>query len=347
MSELTGPGREQRDLRDQVADAARRHPGHQFPLAGRFDLEDADGPGGADHRERGLVVAGDGVEVDPLAGGPLDLGDRVRHRRLHADAEHVELDHPGGLRVVLVELAERQAVGVPLDRGPVEQARVGQQDAAGVQGDVPGEPVQAFGQAEGHGELGDGEPAAAQLGQFGQRAADMRGPDVRERRGDPRDLVGRQAQRGADVPDRAARAVGRDHAYAGAALLAVRVQDHPVRLDPAGRLDVQVDVGHGGAAWRQEPLHDQPVLQRVDGGDPGQVVDQAAGPGPADRAADAALPDAPGHVGHGEEVGGQVGTGDDGQLVLEPFPGGVAAPPVPGQGLLAGVPQPGLGVAGG
>ena len=85
---------------------------------------------------------GDRVDVDPLPVGAADLGERVRHRGLHADAEHVQLDHPGDLRVVLVELAEREALAALLHRGPVEQGPIGQQHAARVHGDVPRQAVE-------------------------------------------------------------------------------------------------------------------------------------------------------------------------------------------------------------
>ena len=61
------------------------------------------------------------VEVDVAALDPLDLRDRVGHRGLHPDAEHVELEQAEVLDVLLVELAHRVAQEALLHRGAVEQ----------------------------------------------------------------------------------------------------------------------------------------------------------------------------------------------------------------------------------
>jgi hypothetical protein len=144
-----------------------------------------------------------------------------------------------------------------------------------------------------------------------------------------------QAERGGGVPDRAARPVGLHHRDAAAAFLAVGLDDRAVGLDPPGRLDIQVDVGQPGTiaepALGEEPFHDQAMLERVDVGDADQVVDQAARSGAADRAADAAGPDQGSHVGHGEEVPGEPGAGDDVELTGQTL-GGFVVTPRPGTG---------------
>ena len=201
--------------------------------------------------------------------------------------------------------------------------------------DVPGQPVEPFGDPEQAGQLRDREVAGAQFGQVGQRPADAAGPDVAEGLGDRVDLVRRQPERGGGVPDRAARPVGLHHRDAAAALLAVALDDRPVRLDPPRGFDVQVDVRQAPAPLRQEPLHDQVMFERVDAGDADQVIDQAARAGAADRAADAAAADERSHVGHGEEVGGEPGPGDDAELVVEAFRGVAIA-------VQAATAQPGL-----
>jgi len=155
---LHRPGPEQRDVDDQVAERLGGELADQLALAGRLDLEAAEGLRGPDQPEGGRVVVRDGVQVDP-AGlgvqigrlrvvaarghrvGPVHAGDlvqRVGHRGLHPDAEHVELEHAHHLDIVLVELAHRHAQPARLDRGSVEQPRAGQQHPARVQGHVPG-----------------------------------------------------------------------------------------------------------------------------------------------------------------------------------------------------------------
>ena len=70
------------------------------------------------------------------------------HRRLHPDAEHVELEQAEVLDVVLVELAHREAGVRRLDGGAVEQGGVGEQHPARVHRDVAGQPVEPLDEAE-------------------------------------------------------------------------------------------------------------------------------------------------------------------------------------------------------
>ena len=227
------------------------------------------------------------VQVDQRVVGravdPAHLVDRVRHRRLHPDAEHVELEQAELLDVVLVELAHREAQPAGLDRGAVEQRGVGQQHPARVQRDVPRQPVEPRDQPEQQVELAARQSRRPQLGQLAQRLVHVAGPDVRERLGDLVDLAGRHAQRGADVADRVPHPVGVHHRDAGDPLAAEPVQDLLVDLGTPGRLDVDVDVGQRLAQRREEPLHQQAVPDRVDPGDAEQVVDQAAGARAAGR----------------------------------------------------------------
>ena len=170
-----------------------------------------------------------------------------------------------------------------------------------------------------------------------QRGGDLPGPDVRERLGDGVDLVRRQAHGGADVPDRAAGPVGLHHGHAGDPLLAVPVEDRAVAVEPARRLHVDVDVGQPVRPSRQEALHEQAVFERVHLADADQVVDQAARPRAADRAADAHPPDHVGDAGDGDEVAGQPLALDDVQLGAEAvrWPRAERSRPRAGQPVLA------------
>ena len=212
----------------------------------------------------------------------------MRHRRLHPDAEHVELEQPELLDVVLVELAHREAGVRRLDRGAVEQRGVGEQHPAGVHRDVARQPVEPLDEAEEQVEPLVGEAAGGELGQVAQRHPGVAGADVGERLGDRVDLAGRHPERAADVADRVADPVGVHHRHADAALAAVAVEDRLVDLQPARGLHVDVDVGQRVAQRREEPLDQQVVADRVDPGDAEQVVDQAAGARAAGRAAHAA-----------------------------------------------------------
>ena len=248
------------------------------------------------------------------------LGDRVGHRRLHPDAEHVELEQAELLDVVLVELAHREPGVGRLDGCAVEQRDVGEQHPAGMHRDVARQPVEPLDQSEEAVERAVAEPAGPQLGQVAQRRAGVAGTDVGERLGDRVDLPRRHAEGGADVADRVADAVGVHHRDGDAPLAAEAVEDRAVDLLAPGGLHVDVDVGQRGTQRRQEPLHQQAVADRVDPGDAEQVVDQAAGAGPAGGTTDAHLADQVGDVGDGQEVG-RVAQGPDRlELVVEPLP---------------------------
>ncbi len=325
---LDRAGPEQRDVGDEVAEGLRRELADQLALPRRLDLEAAEGAGRLDQLERLGVVErhlGLVVEVDERVVGravdPADLLDRVRHRGLHPDAEHVELEQAELLDVVLVELAHREAQPARLDRGAVEQRGVGEQHAARVQRDVPRQPVEPLDEPEQQVELGPCQPRGPQLGQLAQRVVHVAGPDVRERLGDRVDLARRQAERGADVADRVPHPVGVHHRDAGDPLAAEPLEDLLVDLGAPGRLDVDVDVGQRRPQRREEPLHQQAVPDRVDAGDAEQVVDQAAGARPAGRDPHAHVADQVDDVGDGEEVRRVAELLDDVELVVEPSGG--------------------------
>ena len=164
------------------------------------------------------------------------------------------------------------------------------------------------------------QPGRPQLGEVAQRHPGVARPDVRERLRDRVGLARRHPERGADVTDRVAHLVGLHHRHARAALGAVAVEDRLVDLQPPRGLHVEVDVGQRGAQRREEPLHQQVVPDRVDPGDPEQVVDQAARARPARRAPDAELADQVGDVADGEEVRREAEPADDLQLVGQPLP---------------------------
>lgn len=104
------------------------------------------------------------------------------------------------------------------------------------------------------------------------------------------------------------------------------VDDRAVDLQPARGLHVDVDVGQHDPLLRQEPLHQQPVLDRIGVRDPEQMVDERPRTGAPGGDPDAHLPHIVDHLGHGQKVGGEAVVGDDVQLVVHPLP--VLPPPV-------------------
>ncbi len=320
---LDRAGPEQRDVGDDLGEGVDPRLADQLALARRLDLEDPERLGRADHREGVGVVEGHlllVVEVELDVVDALDLGHRVRHRRLHPDAEHVELEQAEVLDVVLVELAHREPGVGGLHGGPVEQGGIGEQHPAGVHRDVAREPVEPLHEVEEEVEPGVGEAAGGELGEVAQRQPGVACPDVRERLGDRVGLPRRHPERPADVAHGVAHAVGVHHRDAHAALPAVAVEDRLVDLEPARGLHVDVDVGQRVAQRGEEALHQQVVADRVDAGDPDQVVDQAARARAPGRGPHPEVADQVGDVADGEEVGG-VAQGPDGlELVVEPLP---------------------------
>ena len=213
---LDRAGTKQRDVDDEVLEGLRPELADQLALPGALDLEAPEGPGGPDQLEGRHVVEGHlglVVEVDPRAVDPLDLVDRVGHRRLHPDPEDVEFEQAHHLDVVLVELAHREAEPARLDRGAVEQRGVGEQHPTGMYGDVPGQAVESFHEVEENAQARSIEAAGPELGQLGQGVPDITGPNVWERLGNDVDLTRWQPERSTDVPDRMAHPVGVHHRH--------------------------------------------------------------------------------------------------------------------------------------
>ena len=228
MSDFTGPGRnsEMSTIRSSHRVGWSFWSSSRWP--GRLDLEAPERVRGADQLERRDVVGRDPVQVDLLPGGARDLIQGVAHRREHPDAQDVELQVAEQLDVVLVGLDHPVAVRAPLERHPVDQLVVRQDDAARVQRDVAREAVQPFGHAEQQLELRHGEVDAVELREAVDRLAQVAGRDVRERlRHDPELGVG-QAERLADLADGRTRAIRVDHGDAGRAVVAVAREHHVV-----------------------------------------------------------------------------------------------------------------------
>ena len=116
MSPWIGPGPHDGDLDHEVVELAGFQPRQHGHLGARLDLEYADGVGVLDHveyrrsssaivdflhRERGTAIAVDEIE-------------RAADRRQHAEREHVHLEQPQRIEVVLV----------PLDHAALRHRRV-------------------------------------------------------------------------------------------------------------------------------------------------------------------------------------------------------------------------------
>ena len=90
---LDRAGTKQGDVDDDVVELAGSELADQFPLARGFDLKASKGGRVTDQRVGLWIVEGrHRVDIDPLVFGSVDLGDGVRHRRLHANTQDIELE---------------------------------------------------------------------------------------------------------------------------------------------------------------------------------------------------------------------------------------------------------------
>ena len=227
----------QRNVDDEVLEGLRPELADQLTLTRTLNLKAPQRVRGPDQPERPVIFQSDlrpVVEVDADAIDPSYLIYSVCHRGLHADAEDVELEQAQGLDIVLVELAHREPQPAGLDRSAVQQPVVGQDHATWMHGDVPGQTVESLHEVEEDTQARSAQATGAQLGQFGQCASDITGPNVRKRLGDDADLTGRQPERRAHVPDRMARPVGVHHRHTGDSVPAEAFQDVLVDLGSSG-----------------------------------------------------------------------------------------------------------------
>ena len=262
---LDRAGPDDRHLDHQIVKIARAQARQHGHLGAALDLEDADRIRFAQHVVDRRVLGRHGGEVDRAAVMGGQQVERLADAGQHAEAQHVDLQDPQRIQVILV----------PFDGGAVLHGGVGDghdlrqrpardHEAAHMLGQMAREAGQLARQLDRH--------AQARLGRVEADFADMFlvdavGAPAPYRAGQRRDRVGRQRQRLADLADRHARAIvdhGRGEAGALAAVLAVDVLDH---LLAALMLEIDVDVGRFAALGRDEALEQQIHAARIDGGD--------------------------------------------------------------------------------
>ncbi len=258
---LDGPGAHDRDLDHEVVEAAGLQPRQHRHLRARLDLEDADRVGLAEHVVDGRVLGRDrrerprpaaGQRRDVVAADGLEMRERLAQGRQHAQPEHVDLQDPHRVEVVLVPLDHR-AVGHRgvLDGDHLAQRPLRDHEAAHVLGEVAGEARDLAAELDDRARhrIVGAEPRRPEVG-------GLVAPGV----GRLREAVHRvegEAERLPDVAHGAPRAV-RDHLGGQrrplAAVLRVEVLD---RLLAPLVLEVEVDVGRLAPLARHEPLEQQ------------------------------------------------------------------------------------------
>ena len=257
----------------------------------RLDLEDADGVALLDAAEDALVVEGDAGEVDHGAPAGVDQIEALLDQGEHAQAEEVDLDHPGVVDRVLVPVADvAVGPGGRLHRHALDQGVGGDDHAAHVLGEVAGEVVGVPGQLDQlppAGGVDEGAELGGPLHLLLERAA---GAVALAELGQAVELDRGQAQRLAQVADRASDPVagdGGDQRRAVPPPALVHALDQPLPDVPG---EVEVDVGKAVHLLVEEAAEEEPVADRVDVGEPDQVADQAAHAGAAAAARQAGWP---------------------------------------------------------
>ena len=273
---LDRPRAHQRHLDREVVEVLRQRARQHLHLRPALDLEHAGRLGRPDRPEGLGVVDRDPREVDPLAARPGDLVDAALDRRQHPQPEQVDLQEAGVRARVLVPLDEL----APLHRRRLHRADVDQRPGrdhhpAGVLGGVAREPPRLARQA------GKRPPARRRGPLRADRLRHVRSDRLGavehvDRAGHPLDLARRQAERLAEVADRAARPVAGERRDQRRALRAVALVDAGDQLLADVAREVEVDVGRLGDLLVQEAPQEEPVAHRVDVREPGQVADDRA-----------------------------------------------------------------------
>ena len=333
---LDRPGPDERDLDGQVGQALRPRLEQALHLRAALDLEDADGVGGLDLLVDALVVEGHAREVDRLAAEARDLVDGILDGRQHPEPEQVDLEEAGVGAGVLVPLAHLPALHRRrLHRHELDERPRGDDHPARVLGDVARQAADLG--AEG----AEGAPARrAELRRRVRQGGDLVGdalrvPAVRQP-GEPLEVGVREAERLADVPDRAARAVGREARDERCVLPAVALGDGDDQLLADVAREVEVDVRHGVQLAVQEAPEREIRLHRIDVREAGQIADDRpdraapAAPGRQDVPGDRPAPHLERHLASQlehlpveEEETGEPELLDQGELFVEAGTGGL------------------------
>ncbi len=138
-----------RDLDDEVVVTARREPRQHRHLRARLDLEHADRVRAADHLVHGRILGRNIREVEFRAAPRRDQRERTADRGQHAEAQHVDLEEPELVEIVLVPLDYRALRHRRvLDRNQLIERPARDHEAAGVLRQVPRKPDQLARQRE-------------------------------------------------------------------------------------------------------------------------------------------------------------------------------------------------------
>jgi hypothetical protein len=237
------------------------------------------------------------------------------NRRQHAEGEAVDLENAEGVDVVLVPFDEGAVGhGAVFEGDDLAERGLGDHESADVLGEVPGEAVDLFDQADDH---LDGAVVGIEAGAANGVLRDRLVAPPLERLGEHVDPVKREAEGLADVAHRRARAIGDHFGGDRSPLAAVLFVDVLEDLLAALVLEVDVDIRRLVALAADEALEEQVDAGRIDGGDAEAVADRRVGRRPAALAEDPARAGELDQVPDGEEVVFVVEFGDEGEFAFD------------------------------
>ena len=220
-----------------------------------------------------------------VAGGPLDLLDRVDDQRQRAQAEEVHLQQADALDLLHRPLGGDFVAGPLVERRVLGDRPRRDDDAGGVDRRVARHALRAAGRrASSSLTFGSFCSSSLSAGALLERLVERHVERRRDLLGDLVDVGERHLEHAADVADdrlRLHRAEGDDLRDVLAAVLPRDVVDD---LAAPPLAEVDVDVGQRHALGIEEALEDQVEVERIDVGDPQAVGDQAAGRRSAARA---------------------------------------------------------------
>ena len=305
------------NLDDEVVELPRPQPRQHVHLRPAFHLEHADRVSLAQHVVNGGIVGRHGAEREIAAVMLLQKSEALADAGEHAEAEHIDLEQPERIEVVLVPFDEGAVLhGGVADGHDLGERPARQHEAADMLGEMAREAEQLLGELETAGEqrVGGIEPSLAHI--VFRQGGVAQTPDGG---GERRYGVLREAERLADLAHRGAAAIGDDgggDAGAVAAVTAVDILDH--LLAPL-MLEIDVDVGRLLPLRRDEALEQEVDLGRVDIGDGEAIADGGVRRRAPPLAENVEVPRVMHDVVHGEEVARVVELLDQRELLVERF----------------------------
>ena len=320
---LDGAGADDGDFDDEVVVAAWPQAREHAHLGARFDLENTDGVGVAEHVVDGGVAVGDGVELGcppPAAANValvpvVDEVDRLAHGGEHAETEDINFHHAHFVDVVLVPLDDGAVGhGGVFDGDDFAEGAFAEHEAADVLGEVAREAHEFAGEGDG---LEDGGVVGVEAVGAEASVVDDAGVPPVTVFCETVDAIERESEGFADFADGAAAAVADDLRGEGGAVPAVLGVEVLDDFLTAFVFEVDVDVGGLVAFLAHEAFDEEVDGGGIDGGDAEAVADGGVRSGAAALAEDIFGAGEGDDVVDGKEVGGVIEFLDQCEFVTE------------------------------